>query len=554
MISWLQTRFQKHYQILFLVLLAVIIVAFVFTIGASPGIGSAERSSERREVFGISLTTEQDQRDFSEVAQISAYLQTGRPSLADSQLQDYAFQRAAALSIADSLNLPAPTDGQLADYIRELPAFTGTNGQYDPERYATFLDGIRRNPQMSEAIISYVLRDDFRADQVNQLVGGPGYVLDAEIIAQQERLKTVWSIAEATIPLDSFDPVIEPTDEELEEFYQENTFRYEIPERMEVTYVTFAADRLVDSIDLSDADVVSYFEANKSRFQKPPAPEAAAADGAAEPESGEVLLVDVREQVEAEMKLNAARNTAVRIASDFAYAIFDNEIKPDSEPLTRMIREAGLDQRSAPPFSRNQPPAGLGWNSQIASEVFKLTPDHWFTDPLTVGNDVILIFYRDRLAPYIPEFESVRDAVAADFITERKRELFIAHGQELGAELRSGLALGQNFKEAADAAGLGTKEWIGFDFRNPPEGIDFNLLSRLDAIPVGGVSDMVVAGEKGSILHVVSKTLPPDVADEEDTAQTRAQIAALNANVNRSLVYSDMIRDELIRSGLASEP
>ena len=107
---------------------------------------------------------------------------------------------------------------------------------------------------------------------------------------------------------------------------------------------------------------------------------------------------------------------------------------------------------------------------------------------------------------------------------------------------------------AAKAAGLESKEWDGFTLRTPPQGIDYNLLSRLDPIPTGGVSDMVVARDKGSILHVISKSLPTDGTAGEDTAQMRGQIAALNANVSRSLVYSDMIRDELIRSGLATEP
>ncbi|MEZ5276435.1 MAG: peptidyl-prolyl cis-trans isomerase [Opitutaceae bacterium] len=553
MISWLQTRFQKHYQVLFLVLLAVVIVSFVFTIGASPGIGNAERSGARREIFGLPFTTEQDQRDFSEVAQISAYLQTGRPSLGDNQLQDYAFQRAAALSIASSLHLPMPTEAQLADYIQNLPAFAGSNGEYDPTRYANFLDGIKRNPQMSESIIAYVLRDDFRANLVNELVGGPGYVLEAEIKSQQERLQSVWSIAEATLALSDFQPVIEPTDEELETFFQENTFRYEIPERAEVDYLTFASSRLIDSIELKDADVVSYFEANKTRFQPPPPP-ADPATGEAAEAPAEVQLADVRDQVESEMKLNAARNSAVRIASDFAYALFENGIKPGSEQLNRMIRDADLPLQSAPPFARSETPAGLSWTPQIASEAFKLTPDHWFSDPLTTGNDVILIFYRDRLAPYTPEFESVRAAVTADYLAERKRELFVEKGQELTAGLRAALASGQSFAEAAEAAGLETREWDGFTLRNPPEGIDYNLLSRLDPIPTGGVSDMVVARDKGSILHVISKSLPADGAVEEDTEQMREQIAGLNANVSRSLVYSDMIRDELIRSGLATEP
>ena len=41
MISWIQKYFQHHFRIIFAVLLAVTIISFIFTIGASPGIGRA---------------------------------------------------------------------------------------------------------------------------------------------------------------------------------------------------------------------------------------------------------------------------------------------------------------------------------------------------------------------------------------------------------------------------------------------------------------------------------------------------------------------------------
>ena len=43
MISWSQTILQKHNKWLFSILLVVIIIAFVFTIGNTPGIGSGNR-------------------------------------------------------------------------------------------------------------------------------------------------------------------------------------------------------------------------------------------------------------------------------------------------------------------------------------------------------------------------------------------------------------------------------------------------------------------------------------------------------------------------------
>ena len=92
------------------------------------------------------------------------------------------FNEPPTLSIANSLHLPAPSDEQLAEYIRTLRAFAGPDGQYDNGAYARFLDRVKRqSPVLSESIISAFLKDDYRANQVNELVGGPGYVLDAEI-------------------------------------------------------------------------------------------------------------------------------------------------------------------------------------------------------------------------------------------------------------------------------------------------------------------------------------------------------------------------------------
>ncbi len=79
-------------------------------------------------------------------------------------------------------------------------------------------------------------------------------------------------------------------------------------------------------------------------------------------------------------------------------------------------------------------------------------------------------------------------------------------------------------------------------------------MTRLEQIPVGGISEMVVARDKGSIVHVISKDTPADLTEDADLELTRSQIASLNANVTRSLIYSDMVRDELIRSGLAETP
>ncbi|HLP25625.1 MAG TPA: peptidyl-prolyl cis-trans isomerase, partial [Acidobacteriota bacterium] len=60
MISWIQTYFQKHFRTVFAVLLGVVIISFVFTIGAAPGIGRAGNKVLEQPFFGHNLGNEQD--------------------------------------------------------------------------------------------------------------------------------------------------------------------------------------------------------------------------------------------------------------------------------------------------------------------------------------------------------------------------------------------------------------------------------------------------------------------------------------------------------------
>ena len=62
MISWIQRYFQSHFKVIFAVLLGVLIISFVFTIGAAPGIGRADRQVVEQHFFGYNLGLQTDQQ------------------------------------------------------------------------------------------------------------------------------------------------------------------------------------------------------------------------------------------------------------------------------------------------------------------------------------------------------------------------------------------------------------------------------------------------------------------------------------------------------------
>src|ERR1039457_3986747 len=107
MISWIQRYFQRHFRIIFGVLLAVTIISFIFTIGSTPGIGRADRREMTRDYFGHNLASREEVQRMIEDAHLSSYLQYGSDIGAD-QVQNLAFQRAAALHFADEMHIPIP--------------------------------------------------------------------------------------------------------------------------------------------------------------------------------------------------------------------------------------------------------------------------------------------------------------------------------------------------------------------------------------------------------------------------------------------------------------
>src|SRR4051812_25718079 len=224
MISWIQRYFQKHFRTVFAVLLAVTIVSFIMTIGAAPGIGRADRRAIERNFFGYNLNRADDQHRIGGDASISADLQLGGFSgLNGDQLQNYAFQRAGALYLADQWHIPPATGNEISDAIKKLRMFMSPDGQFNAKAYADFRDGLKTNPRgLTEADIARVLGDDIRAEKVNQLLGGPGYVLPRDVRDQLTRIDTSWTLATASADYSTFAPEIKPTDAELTKYFEES--------------------------------------------------------------------------------------------------------------------------------------------------------------------------------------------------------------------------------------------------------------------------------------------------------------------------------------------
>jgi len=553
MISWIQKYFQTHFRIIFTVLLGVLIISFVFTIGAAPGIGDAQhRGLTERQFFGYNLASQRDQERLMGDAGLSANLRVGPfAGLDAAQIQNYAFQRAAALHLASEWGVPAATSAEIEAQVKTLRMFAGQDGQFDPKAYQNFRDSLKTNPRgATEADIARVLNDDVRAEKVNNLLAGPGYVLPADVKSQVARADTSWTLATAAVNYAAFNPEIKPGETDLTQFFEQAGGRYDIQPRLVVSYLDFPVSDFLSKVTVTDAEVRAHFDANPARFPKP-------TDAKAPPPALAAIATDtsadfnaVRPQVEAALKRERAQRLADKNASDISLALFEAKANSPAA-LETFLASRNLKAQAAPAFSREAAPAELGSSPAVAAEAFRLNQDRLVSDAISTPNGAVILIWRETQPTRRPLFAEVRDRVQADFIENEKRKRFVEAGRKAKSQIEARLKAGDTFDQAAAAASsstglkLDTKTLTPFTLRNRPADVDFTVLGTLERLGPGQVSDMAVTGEAGIFVYAVEKKAPDLTEANPAFAETRKQLASYTSRLGSSAYITEMVEREL---------
>ncbi|MGH8021076.1 MAG: hypothetical protein ACREIA_22900 [Opitutaceae bacterium] len=550
MISWLQSSLQKHIKLMMVLLLIAVIVPFVFVIGNTPGLGQGDRKTKSVDLFGVPFTTDADRQSFFADGQLSFYLTVGQPYYDPNQVQLHAFSRAASLQLADKLGIPQPTEEQKTEFIRTLPAFIGQDGNFDASAYASFRDNMTANPQISPGRVSRVISEDWRIDQAEQLLGGPGYVLVGEVENALARADTRWSVSTATLDLEKIETPAQPAEEELRAWFDSHPGNYRIPERVKVSYVRFPASEFASRVELKDEDIVAYFEQNKARYAPPP-PQVA--EGETPPPPAEVKLADVRDRVVADLTAARARTLAEKAAADFAYLLFDRKITPGTEAFDQVVAAQNLKLESPPPFSADESPASTGWTAQVVGEAFRLGENRAVSDPMTSGGDSFVLFFEERIPSTDAEFFAVRDRVLAEVVANKRNESINARGEELRTRITDAVKSGTSFTDAAKDAALEAKQWENFSLRELPEDIDYSILSRLEDLALNEVSPMAVQGNRGVIMMVTKREAPQISNTDTAFEEARTSMMQQAASATRQGLIGGIVQNELDASGLNRE-
>lgn len=530
MITWIQTRFQTGYKILFFLVLVIVIVAFVFTVGEAPGMGRAGDRGEPQEYFGYNLRSQSDQQEIIRLASMSFYVNHGRDP--GEQLERYAFERLAYLGTGRDLGLPSPDAAQLQRFITGLPGFSGSAGGFDRQAYQEYLDFIEADPRLSTADFVRVLEEDYIVAKVRDLLGGPGYAIPHDVMRQVARQKTEWTLELASVQMTDLDVEIDPDDETLREFYENNDFRYEVPPHKSISYVVFETDRFLDRVEKPSEDQMrAYFEANRGDFSLPEEVTDNGEEDEEDTEPREVRFEDVADEVETILKRRAARRLAREAASDFTFSLFENQLAKDSEELAAKIDELDLERTRVEPFAEGARPQGLGFSDALMRDIRRLDETRFYSDPHDRQGDVMVVLLDEIIPAYIPPFDDVWDRVVADYRQEEQRRLRVERGNEIYNTLNDRIAEGVPFLEAAEDLDMVVTEHGPFTVADRPEEVPGNVLDRLTEYRQGEISRMIEENSRAYFVHVVNRETPEVDVTSEEYVRNLQQTRNFSANV-----------------------
>ena len=261
--------FRKHTRIMMMVMFLLIIPSFVLL-----GIDGYSRMNETDVPVARVGRTDITQAQWDAAHRIEAdRLRSAMPNI-DAKLLDSAEARYATLErlvreqvvaqAADQARL-STSDARLARFLQEDPTIASlrkSDGKIDMDRYRQLAASQGLTPEGFENNV----RLDLARQQIEAAVSASGFVAPAvadvalNAFFEKREVQVVNFLAKDNAAK------LNPTEAELDAFYQKNQALFQAPEQAQIEYVVLDLDAVKKGIQIPEAELKAYYEQNAQRL------------------------------------------------------------------------------------------------------------------------------------------------------------------------------------------------------------------------------------------------------------------------------------------------
>lgn len=504
-------------------LLFVIIVAFVFTIGATPGIGFKK---ERKNIFyGFNLASPKDINNLMFATQLTAELEQSLFQT-PAQIEQALFARIITLYIADLAKVPSPTDEQVKSYIETLPIFQNED-KFSQTKYENMIKALE-SAGKTQSDIRKVFNDNTRIMYVAQTIGNTGVSFDNQVISALTDIHTEWTFIVAKYSIANYHETLTVTNEDAENFFKKEAARYVNPIKYKVSCIVSPIEKYLSSVERPTKDDLNAFALkHKEDF-----------NDIEDKESAQKAIVTAFYK---EQATNIARAEAEKLVINAA----TNDLLIDNPEIKSII--ASMDGKiiDVPAYSITKLPEIDGLSSNIFDKVPSIGKDHRYSDPIITGNEIVIIYLEDVISGGQMSFEEAKQYVISDLESIQKHQLFAKYTEQVKQALSKEVAQGSDFEELAKNYGFSIEKFENVSISkniNQVPLVYFGVLGSMKNDKVQIISN----GEMAYYIYLQNQTKP------NINAFPATEISTMKAQIGNTIItaYRNSMLDELIMRGL----
>ncbi|HET8816934.1 MAG TPA: peptidylprolyl isomerase [Pseudidiomarina sp.] len=395
------------------------------------------------------------------------------------------------------------SDEQVKNAIREFPAFQ-VAGQFDNQTYQMVL----AQNGFSASGFAELMRSDMARTQLLESILETDFVLADEIQQVQALVNQTRTGGYREVALADYLDTVEVSEADVETWYQQNLDRFAVPEQVRVEFVALEAGSIAESIEIDEAVVREWYESNRSQYETP-----------SRARFSHILIEAEQNDAEARAKAEALL-AEIKNGADFAEVakansddVFSGEQGGDLDFIEPGTMDPDFEQAA---FALEN----IGDVSNVVETSF--------------GFHIIKL--TDRVEGTVTPFEEVRNEIVAEMREERVKQRYYELQQNIA---EASFEMPDTLQPAVEGTQLTVRTSDWFNRNTAPTALDHPaVLQKVfdnDFIAEGLNSDLIETSDTESVVVRVLEHRPATTRPLEEVRATvetqlrreRAQAAAM---------------------------
>ncbi|MFO7727498.1 MAG: SurA N-terminal domain-containing protein [Desulfonatronovibrio sp.] len=472
------------------ILFAVIVVVFVFW-----GVGSFTNERE-----GVLATV--DDRPIMINDYIMAYentvqsLRRQNPDITSEDLRDMQIKQQIfnqllnsrlLLHKAEEMGITVPAE-KLQEEITKLPAFLNEEDKFDPGLY----QGVLRANQLTPAEFEKDFQQGLLMEKMEEYISLPATPSEQEVAEFFNYIQSQVKVDYLMTTWEDFADEIDPSEEDILDYYEENRSSFRIPEQIRISYIKLTPRSLAPLQDVSSEEIKQYYNTHENEFAQD------------ERLSARHILISVdgdasEEEVEQARQKTAEIKAQLDNGKDFAELAREHSQGPSADQ--------GGDLGT---FGRGQ------MVPEFEEAAFDLNPGE-VSDPVKTQFGWHLIKVEEHIPARTRELDEVRTRVRMEVGEEKAMDQLA----DIMDDIIEIIITGGDLNTAAERLGLEIRETDFFSQENGPGDLSLpaTALSKLFNMAVSEVTETPIMIENGYVFAQKTDFQEEAVKDLEEVRE-----------------------------------